>query len=247
MKKITYLILGLAFLAFTGCEKETTEGLADVTYYPIFEKSGDDVVFLELGTSFTDPGIIATEDGVEVDVETAASGYYRGGSELDENVSDLYNITYTAANKDGLKNIETRQVWVAKTGDLTTSIEGLYTATIVRNGQLRYSDVPYVLIWKNADGTFGISCAIGSYYEYGVGYTPSFGLPFHAPITVTANNIATNDFSFGPTDISYSGWQGDAMEMTSLTVDAANKQISYITDWAAGPFKFEVTLTQVQL
>lgn len=247
MKKVTYLVLGLAFLAFTGCEKETTEGFAEVTYYPIFEKSGDDVVFLEAGTPFEDPGIVAKEDGVEVDIETSFDGYYRGNSEFDPNVSDLYNISYTAQNKDGLKTSEARQVWVAKTGDLTTSIEGLYTATIVRNGQLKYSDVPYVLIWKNTDGTYGISCAIGAYYEYGVGYTPAFGLPFHAPITVTANDIATNDFSFGSTDISYSGWKGDAMEMKSLTVDAANKQISYVTDWAAGPFTFEVTLTQVQL
>lgn len=240
-------VLALAFLGvfFTACDKDTTGDVARETQYPLFEKTGADVIFLEEGSTFTEPGIKATEGGATIDVETTASGYYRGTPSLDASKADLYNITYKATNKDGYAGTDTRQVWVAKTGDLVNSIEGLYTATIVRNGQLRFSDVEYVLIYKNSDGTYTITCALGSYYEYGVGYTPSFGLPFHAPVKITANDIGSNDFSFETSRVQYSGWP-EAVNMQSMTVDAGNKKINFETVWDAG-FTFEVELTQVEI
>lgn len=239
----TVLALAIIGVFFTACDKDTTGDVARETQYPIFEKSGADVILLEEGSTWQEPGIVATEGGVEIDVETSAVGYYRGTPSLDASKADLYNITYKATNKDGFAGSATRKVWVAKTGDLVNSIEGLYTSTITRNGQLRFSDVKYVLIYKNSDGTYTITCALGSYYEYGVGYTPSFGLPFHAPVKITANDISTNDFTFETSRVQYSAWP-EAVDITSMTVDAANKKINFESEWEAG-FTFEVELTQV--
>jgi hypothetical protein len=240
MKKINLILLGLAFLGFSACEKENTEGLSRVTNYPLFDVSGSSTVYVEEGGSFTEPGVVATENGEEIEVTTTASGAYRGGNILDLNKADRYNLTYKATNADGFDGSASRTVWVYKTGDLTSSIEGLYTSTIVRNGQLRFSNLENVLIWKNDDGTYELSCGFGAYYEIGTNY----GLGYKSGgAVITANDIATNDFSFTP--FSNDGF-GGACEMTSMTVDAANKTVSFVVEWSFG-YTFEVELTQVEL
>ena len=50
---------------------------------------------------------------------------------------------------------------------MVDNIAGLYKSTIVRNDELKFSDLGYVIVYKNDDGTYGMSCAIGSYYENG--------------------------------------------------------------------------------
>jgi len=241
MKKLSILFLGLAFLTFSACEKETTEGLATVTNYPLFTMEGDNPMFLELGTAYTEPGVIAKEGETEIDVETSWAGAYQGGSSFDANVADCYTVTYTATNKDGYDGNSTRRVYLAKTGDLVNSIEGLYTSTIVRNGALRFTDLGYVLIYKNADGSYGLSCSIGGYYEIGTGY----GATFNAPGVIVANDISANDFTFSPTSVTYGGWPW-AINTTDMVVDAANKTINLTSVWDIG-YTFEVELTQVQL
>lgn len=242
MKKINLIILGLAFLGFSACEEETTAGLSKVTNYPLIEVAGPGTVYVPEGGTFTDPGVTATENGVEIDVKTTASGTYRGGSALDMNKADKYEVTYTATNADGFDGTASRTVWVYNTGDLINSIEGLYTATVVRNGSTgpQYTDMEYILIWKNDDGTYEMSCGIGAYYELGRGYGPGYK---SGGAVITANNILLNDFDV--TDFSNDGF-GGACEMTALTVDALNKKINYTTEWSFG-YTFVTELTQVEL
>ncbi|MDB4107613.1 DUF5011 domain-containing protein [Bacteroidia bacterium] len=238
MKKIIILII-VAF-AFTACEKETTGGLSKVTNYPLFELEGGDVVFLAKGEAYNEPGIIATENGEEIPVVNSVSGAYRNGDVLDPSVSDCYDLMYTATNADGFDGTAHRTVYVVETGDMVSSIEGLYTSTIVRNGALRFSDLSYVLVWKNDDGTYEFSCGFGGYYEIGTGY----GLGYKSGgCIVTANDIASNDFSI--TDYSNDGFGGDITNAT-LTVDAATKTMNLVSDWSFG-YTFEVELTQVEL
>ncbi len=240
MKKINVLVLGLALIFFAGCDKDTTGGLSKVTNYPIFELSGDNPMFLSAGTAFTEPGVKALEGGNEIEVTTSVSGAYQGGSSLDENVADCYDLTYSATNKDGFDGSATRRVYVVETGDLVNSIAGLYTSTIVRNGVPRFSGLEYVLIYDKGAGEYGISCGIGAYYQIGTAY----GIPFNAPTSVVANDIGSNDFTLPTFASGYGGWPWP-MTMTDFTVDAANKKINMTTDWAIG-YTFEVELTQVQ-
>lgn len=241
MKKFNILTLGLALLIFAGCEKETTGGLSRVTNYPIFTVSGDNPLFLPLGTAYNEPGATAKEGDDFIDVETVVNGDYRGGSTLDENVSDRYQVTYSAENKDGFTGSASRTVYVVETGDLVNSISGLYTSTIVRNGVPRFSNLKYVLVWENTDGTYGMSCGIGAYYEIGTAY----GLGFNAPASITANDISSNDFTIPTFQSAYGGWPW-AMNTTDLTVDAGAKKINMTTVWDIG-YTFEVELTQVQI
>lgn len=233
------MALVLGFLS--GCGDKESMDVSRKTDFPLIELAGPSTVFHPLGTNYDDPGATATEGGQTIDVTSSASGTYRGGSSIDVNVADCYNVTYTATNKDGFPGSASRTVYVYNTGDLVNSIEGLYTATVVRNGVAspQYENLEYVLIWKNADGTYQISDGIGLYYAEGRGYGINY---ISSGAVVTANSIPANDFSI--TDFSNDGF-GGVHTMTNMVVDASAGTVSFTTDWSYG-FTFDVTLTQVK-
>jgi hypothetical protein len=232
-------LLSLLAVCVVGC-KDDAESISRVTNYPDFTMNGDAFIIHQLGDAFTDPGVTATEAGKDIEVTSSASGTYQGGSSLDVNTADEYHITYSATNKDGFAGSVGRTVIVANNGDMTTSIEGLYTSTVVRNGSssAQYTDMAYVMIWKNTDGTYELSDGIGGYYNMGRGYGTNYVAP---GMIVTANDIATNDFTI--TDFGVKTF-GGACTTAGFTVDAAAKTINFITTWDVG-YDFDVTLTQV--
>lgn len=240
--KIRYLLIALLAFGLWSCEKKYDE-FYRITYFPEFVMSGSEVVFHTFGTSFTDPGIKATEGGQEIPVTTVISGDFFGASSFDANTADRYLYTYTATNSDGFDASTSRLVYNVKTGDMVNSIEGLYTSTIVRNGVVsaQYRDLKYVLIAKSGN-SYKISDAIGGYYDigraYGAGYRAS-------GMTITAKNIAANDFSFAPATIGVGAF-GGSLVMDYMKVDAAAKTIEFQSIWDAG-YTFKVTLKQVQL
>jgi len=244
MKKINLVLalLGVAVLFFAGCEQTTTDNISKVTNFPDFEMAGDAVIWHHLGDVFTDPGCTATEAGKDITVTTTISSRYKGNTDFDENDADEYTYTYSAINGDGFPGSVTRTVYVAKVGDLTTSIEGIYTADVKRNGVItaQYMGLEYIYIWKLSANTYGISDAIGGYYAQGRGYGDNY---LASDCIITANDIPTNDFSFNTFSV---GTFGGVAEMKSMIVDPVAKTIVFTTDWDAGPYTFEVTLTQVQ-
>ncbi len=239
--KFIYLLPVLFVFTFSGCTKKY-EDLLTLTNYANFEMTGDEVIFNTFGTNFTDPGVKATEAGTEIPVTTVVSGDFFGASSFDPTAADRYLYTYYATNSDGYEASTSRLVYNVKTGDLVNSIEGLYTSTIVRNGSTgaQYTNMKYVLIAKSGD-KYKISDAIGGYYDIGRGY----GAGYRASgMTITANNIASNDFSFGaPVG---AGAFGGAVNIDAMTVDAASKTIKITAIWDAG-YTFVITLKQVQL
>jgi hypothetical protein len=253
MKKIFISLLLVTGGLFVSCDKDDSEGISKTTVFPIITLAGDDPAFVPVGTPYTDPGAVATVGGAEIPLETRFVGKYRGSisTELDTNISDIYNLEYTAENADGFTATATRQVIVAKTGDLANSIEGLYIATTRRNGSLLPAsqgssvDMEYILIWKNDDGTYGISDAFGGWYALGRNI-PNSETPDG---TIVANNIAANDFSF-PGTLTNTYFFGTA-NITSLTVDPVTKTLVLKTSWTTVPpvtvYEFVVTLTQVQI
>lgn len=257
MKIINRLIkpalLGL-IITLSACSTEDEVALT-VTYYPIVTPiavDGETTIFVDEGAAFTDPGAIATIDGEEVPYTTVYTGRYRGNvytGTLDTAVSDIYIATYSAENADGFFGTATRQIIVAETGDLVTSIAGLYTSTVFRNGSQPaanpqdYTDIEYILIWENEDGSYGISDAFGGWYLFGRAIADS-----ETPGTViVANNIPANDFSFPGTQSNL--YFGGTSEMVDMTVDPVARTIDFTTEWLAPPatnYVFTVHLEQVQ-
>jgi surface protein with Ig-like domain len=252
MKKIIIASLILTSALFTACDDSSnTANVSKVTNYPIITVTGDDPYFVPLGTSYVDPGAIAMEGSNEIEVVTTALGKYRGGTSLDTNVADEYQVTYTATNADGFNGLASRTVIVYKTGDLVNSIEGVYTSTVRRNGSLLPAsqgssvDMEYVYIWKNDDGTYGISDAFGGWYALG----RNLGITSATQGGTIAGDIPSNTFTF-PGNPLGNEYFGGVANITGLTVNPATKTLVLTSTWLAPPatnYSFEVTLTQVQL
>ena len=242
--RILVFFIALSMLGFTACEKKyDTEGLSQITNYATFDVTGGSVIVAPLGTPFTDPGVTATEAGNPIDVAVSVSGVFTGysGTTVDANTADKYLITYSATNGDGFTGSAQRTVWIAGDGDLVSSIEGLYTATIIRNGveDPQYADLQYVMIWSEGGNVYGISDAIGGYYDLGRGYGNGYRA---AGMTVTANDIGANDFTYGgPIGV---GAFGGVLEMTGFTVTPPST-INFSSHWSFD-YDFDVTLTKVE-
>lgn len=213
---------------------------SEITYLPKITLEGDSNITLDCdATSFTDPGAIAEAGGVEISLETKITGSYFGSTSIDG--ADLYTIAYSAFNEDGIPAAEFRYVeWPECNGDLVTSIAGTYTSTVVRNGSTgaQYQNMGPITVKDLGNGVYQLSDAIGGYYDYGRGYGYTYAA---TGMTITANDIASNDFTYNNTV--GVGAFGGTLTMTAFTVDAANNTISFTTDWTSG-YVFEVTLTQ---
>lgn len=233
------ILIALVFSIFSCTEDEI--GTSLITNYPVFELNGEDVIFINKGDEYSDPGVVVTENGVEIEYSTSISSDFRNFSELDTNKPDIYRITYSAVNKDGFAGTASRTVIVTEQGNLIDNISGLYTSTVLRNGAggAAYTDMEYVMIWKRDDGKYEMSDGIGLYYAVGRAYGNSY---LARPVIITANDISSNDFSIPPFTV---GTFGGVAEMTGLTADSVNKEVNYSTDWDAG-YTFAVTLTQVE-
>jgi hypothetical protein len=243
MKTYNLFIILLA-LVLTSCENDPGIEPSKETFLPKIALKGSANVSLPCGTtSYTDPGVEASENGVAVTPVVTISPRYFGSNQI--NSADVYDISYVATNVDNIPGAVTRTVFIPPcNGDMVNNIEGLYTSSIVRtradgSAAGSYTSLKYVLIKKSGDNVYQISDVIGGWYELG----RALGVAYAAPgASVTANNIAANDFTYGP-GIEVGGFGGIAT-LTSFTVDAANKQIVMSADWELG-FKFVTTLTQV--
>ena len=244
MKKIfTLILIGLLFMA---CSTDDTANVSSITYFPIITlKGANPQVVTPLGTPYADPGATATENGAAIPFTSTATGKYRGTTTLDTNKMDEYTQTYTAVNKDGFSAAKERKVIVYQNGNLTTSIEGLYTSTVKRNGAFMSAsqgssvNMKYVYIWKNANGTFQVSDAFGGWYNLGRNIAGSFtpGGLFSASFVPTGNTL-TNPY-FGGTAV-----------IKSLSVDPVTKTLVMVTEWqadAATLYVFESILVQTTL
>ena len=245
-KNIFNVIMLIVFiLVVSSCKKEImTSDISTITYYPEFTYNGDEVIVFEVGDTFTDPGITAVENGVEIPVEMSVSGVFTGysGTSVDMNTPDKYEIEYYATNSDGYKGYQYRTVWVAETQDLSTSLGGLYTSQITRvPGHTTDPGLEYVVLWEQSPGVYGISCAIGGWYDLWYGYGTGYAAQ---GMTITVNDIATNDFTFGgPIGV---GAFGGSLTMDSMSVDSGAGTITFVSSWSFG-YVFTVTLTQVSI
>lgn len=246
MKRIIQYI-AIAFIGTVGlaCEGDkVTEGLSEITFFPDFDYKGETIVFSKCGAPFTDPGVTATEQGTSIPVTTRVTSLISGSTGTSvPGTADRYTVTYTAVNKDGFDATATRTVWQVCNGDLKTSIEGLYTSTVVRSGTTgpQYTNMEYVLIRKKpgTENTYQVSDAIGGWYSLG----RALGDAYLAPgLEITATNIAKNEFKFGgnPQVLTFGG----AITPKSLTVNPATKTLVLTTDWDV--YNFVATLKQVQ-
>ncbi len=245
MKKIIYYIAIILITSLTfSCSEKTSEDVSKITYYPEFSVNGESEITLAVGAEYTDEGAVASEGGKEIPTSTVYNSRYFGYSEttLNTNLANIYYATYSATNSDGYSGTAERIINVNTNADFTSSIEGLYLSTVVRNNKpaAQYNNMKYVMVRKKIGTTnvFEISDAIGAYYSVGRGYGEGYAAQ---GMTIKMNDLTTNDFTF-LTDAEVGSFGGKVVG-SSFSVDAVNKTINFTTDWDQG-FTFVITLTQ---
>lgn len=246
--KLAQLTLALAALfTFGGCNNEAEiSDISRITYFPIFQYEGGDFAVIPCSSDFQVPPITATEAGEELPLTVKIKGISGTVPSVDITKPDIYVETTTAVNSDGFPASVERTFWVACTGDLVNSIEGLYTSSVARNSTTpRYFDLEYILIRKVGANQYEVSDALGGWYEFG----RALGSAYRTPgVIITANDIPSNSFSFtGPVEV---GGFGGPATVASLTVDPVTKTLVMETDWVAPGgtmYHFISTMTQVAL
>lgn len=218
MKRIINIIgLAIITLIIASCEKET-EDISFETNYATFEMSGDNPLAIAVGTTFSDPGIIAIAGEEELEVESSTN--------LDENTIGIYTINYAAVNADGYPATTSRTVAVYDPNAPETDISGTYSG--LREGA---SGGGPVNIEKVAPGIFYASDLFGGYYELVAGYGSAYRLRSYIRLYEdnTIEELQTTS-PWGP-------WEVLNGQYTPLT-----GTISYTVDQDG--FQFNVTLTK---
>ena len=243
MKKLKLLyIIPILVLAMTSCEDPSVESLGSndksaVTFLPLITLEGGDVVLDCDATSYSDPGAVATAGGNEIELITTISGTYYGSSTVDG--PDIYSVSYSAFNDDGIPATGFREVyWPPCQGDLVTSIAGVYTCSMTRTPGYATSDIGPILIKDLGDGIYGISDAIGGWYDKEYGYGPDYAA---TGLTIVANDIAANSFTLNNTT-STLPW-GGTVYLDAFSVDSGAGTISMTTKWEGYSYVWKITLT----
>ncbi|CAH8291875.1 uncharacterized protein DUF5011 [Mariniflexile fucanivorans] len=119
-KYISRLSLMLIVFLMVSCTEENPIR-SEITFYPDFEISGDQYMAIELGTTFTDPGVTASSGGAVLPLTT--TGF------VDTSKIGVYKLTYAATNADGFDGTTFR--FVAVVDDLAAvranDLSGSYT------------------------------------------------------------------------------------------------------------------------
>ncbi len=241
MKKFLIYITVAASLVACNNDLET-EGISRTTYFPEFVVEGEDLYIVDDAASYSEPGITVLEQGEPIDFTTTYTGRYTGytGTTIGT-ADDQYTVTYDAVNRDGFAASTSRTVVVTPTGDFSTSIAGAYLAESVRISGEAYEDV-LVMVIETAPGVFTVTDALGGFYSDGRGLGDDYLVP---GLEITVNDLSTNDFTY-TTDVERIA-DGAAMEVSELSIDTANKTITFRTTTGAfGNGDWEITLTQIQ-
>lgn len=111
MKTFRYLIGLVIIFYFTGCAKtedfnntEDKVGQSRITFFPTFTMKGDRYLSIVQGSAYTEAGVTAKEGDKDLQVTKTGS--------VDVNTVGIYDIVYSATNKDNFSGSVTRTIAV---------------------------------------------------------------------------------------------------------------------------------------
>lgn len=247
MKNKIYLIL-IALLGVTGfysCKDVTTADQTGITYYAAFDLKGDETMLVTVDSSFVDPGVTATLQGVDCTNRIVKTG------SVDINTMGIYYIKYSVTNDDGFTSYIKRKVIVCNP-EVTTDISGKYSVDAdssyryqySNSAIIKYSGMPAIYgkgdfskytmtITKLAPGFFSVQDFFGGYYAEGRGLSTSYEMQGY--IALDANNNISLISS------SVSAWGDSLDDLTNTYCDPVNGIIKWSADYADS-YSFNVYL-----
>ena len=223
MKKVikhilTFTILGALIIS---CSSDNdTANVSKITYFNIIEILGDEVTLHEVGTPYTDAGVIAYEGDLIVTNQVTST------SNVDPNTIGFYTVNYSITNADGFEKVSTRTVIVHPQSDSGVDYSGTYT------GDARGETMdPGCIITKLGPSTYYADDFFGGVYccgtrNYGDAY--KLGTYFYVSDDNTVYTSLSNSSPWGPWGI--------------LNSNISGTTLSHTVDY--GGFQFDVVLTK---
>jgi hypothetical protein len=111
MKIIKYLTIVFIICAFIGCAKtedfnntDTEVGHSRVTFFPTFTMKGEHYLSIIKGSAYSEPGVTAKEGDKDLQITTTGT--------VNVNTVGVYDIVYSATNKDNFSASVTRTIAV---------------------------------------------------------------------------------------------------------------------------------------
>jgi len=220
----------LAIVLFAGCHDITTEGFTKITYYCNLALNGDAVVFVPLGSTYTESGWKADLNGEDISDQVVVTG------SVNVNNTGIYNLVYSAVNEDGFAKTAARQIIVF---DPTPSAigSGVYdiSPNSNRNGTTIYGGAFTILIYQTSPGKFYVSDLFGGYYEQRAGYGSSYAMV--GDIALASDNTITL------LDSSVAGWNDGLDGLVNGSCDPDTKTVQWTAQYA-GTYNFNVIATE---
>lgn len=234
MKKI--FLYGLMFCAtafgFTSCNDDNDQ-LTDtrVTNYILLTVNGDEVVYVDANSTYTDEGCTAEAGGQDVTSKVQTT------NPVDTKTIGPYIVTYRATNEDGFSSEASRYVYVGSPLVGTVS-DGSYRQTYNGDGspkaQVAWSGYNIEML-TDGNGLYWVEDLMGGYYEQRAGYGSRYAM--NGYLQVNADN--TVDMVGGG---GVPGW-GDAYDdFANGVFDPETNTISYCVTYAGMDFNVILNL-----
>lgn len=228
MKKILFytLMLCAGMTGLTSCNDDEDQ-LTDsrLTYYPVLELNGDEVVTVPVGTAYNEQSCTATMQGEDCSSKVVISGA------VDTNTIGLYTVYYSLTNSDGFSSSTSRTV-IVYDPTITTDISGTYTVQEGTyrnyNGKLTAFAGYTVDIEKVAPGIFYVSDFLAGYYDQRAGYGENYAC--------TGYMNLNSDNTLKLLSSSVAGW-GDSLEkLDNGTYDPATGEVNFTATYVSMDF-----------
>ena len=225
-KNILYaMMLAVSVLGLSSCSDDTSADKSRITYYAVLEMNGDAYMTTPVGSTFTDPGCVATMAGEDVSDQIVVTG------SVNTSKVGFYTLDYTVVNADGFPASASRTVAVVDKNNFASAYFGES-----QYGSRHYYNAP-VSIFDNGDGTYTIEDILGGFYAYGR-YPSYLGvLDFFLDAVIKLN--ADNSIDL----VSYGDWYwgSDVPDFLNGSYDPATGTVSLNMDFGA---PFTVVLTK---
>ena len=234
MKKI--FLYGLMFCAtafgFTSCNDDNDQ-LTDtrVTNYILLTVNGDEVVYVDANSTYTDEGCTAEAGGQDVTSKVQTT------NPVDTKNIGPYIVTYRATNEDGFSSEASRYVYVGSPLVGTVS-DGSYRQTYNGDGspkaQVAWSGFNIEML-TDGNGLYWVEDLMGGYYEQRAGYGSRYAM--NGYLQVNADNTVEMVGGGG-----VPGW-GDAYDdFANGVFDPETNTISYCVTYAGMDFNVILNL-----
>ncbi|UII20182.1 DUF5011 domain-containing protein [Fulvivirga ligni] len=149
INKIYILLFMLASFSMFSCEDEETDDVSFITNYPVFELEGDAIISIVAGGSYSEPGVVATEDGQELEVTVLGT--------VNATTPGQYTVTYSATNSDGFDGTAQRLVIVTSEDVSGVDLSGAYVRGTTTTTYTKQASGYYTSnnLWGDTNGVAG--------------------------------------------------------------------------------------------